>query len=151
MKISTDYRGYVHYIDLDTILEVKDGGTSKLSIEVFNIHLFEGIVTDSYNKTIYTYDDYLLMPDTTYVSWRELVDYLKPSSSGDMSSIEIMLGNCGEHRYRYLMTISFKQPMGKGTKKKMTISPRWYPGISYSLDLNSTRGMILNYACKYLD
>ena len=75
-----------------------------------------------------------------YVYFWTLIDYLKPTEYGDMSSKMYTQGDCGVYRIKYLSFTHSKQPMGKGGETNNPPNPEWiYPppgsGMDYDLSL----------------
>jgi len=74
-----------------------------------------------------------------YVYYWALIDYLKPTEYGHMSTKMYVQGDCGVHRIKYLSFTHSKQPMGEGGETNNPPNPEWiYPspggGASYKLD-----------------
>ena len=64
-----------------------------------------------------------------YVYYWTLIDYLKPTKHGHMSSKMYVQGDCGVHRIKYLSYTHSKQPMGEGGETNNPPNPKWvYPG-----------------------
>ena len=83
-----------------------------------------------------------------YVYYWYMVDRLKPSESGSISSKMYLQVDCGINRYKHLTYLSYKESMGKGEINNTYNPPneQWrYPTP------NSTAGLELNFICDYVD
>lgn len=77
--------------------------------------------------------------------WR-LLDYLKPTIDGDISSKTYFEAECGRFRFRYLNATFYTGPMGEGTVSTSVNTPEkdWrYPSP------NSVDESILKAVCNY--
>ena len=79
-----------------------------------------------------------------YVYYWELLDRLKPSSSGDLSSKAYVQGDCELFRVKRLSYVFHKQPMGRDAGDSATDkNPEWhYPSP------NSLNEIILESVCS---
>jgi hypothetical protein len=79
-----------------------------------------------------------------YVYWWMLVDLLKPTKYGDLSSKGYNQGDCKLFRYKYLSTSYHKEPMGKGSGDDISPkNPEWdYPPPNSSVE------EILKHVCN---
>ena len=82
-----------------------------------------------------------------YIYWWDLIDYLKPTKYGDLSSKVYRQGDCKLFRYKYLSFSFHKEPMGRGTgdvQEPVKQSQGWkYPPP------NSSNETVLKSVCKY--
>ena len=62
-----------------------------------------------------------------HVYWWDLVDYLKPTENGRLSSKSYKQGDCKLFRIKYLRHVHHNQPMGRGTGDSN--SPKTQNGI----------------------
>ena len=64
-----------------------------------------------------------------YVYWWDLIDYLKPTKSGMMSSKKYRQGDCKLFRFKYLSFSSHNEPMGRDIGDSFSPkNPEWeYP------------------------
>ena len=75
-----------------------------------------------------------------YVYFWTLIDYLKPTAYGHMSTKMYIQGDCGVHRIKYLSFTHSKQPMGEGGETNNPPNPEWTypsPGSVSSSNLDS--------------
>ncbi len=83
-----------------------------------------------------------------YVYFWDMMDLLKPSESGTISSKMYLQVDCGINRYKVLTFLSYKESMGKGEINTSYNPPneQWeYPAP------NSTADLELNFICDYVD
>ena len=69
-----------------------------------------------------------------------LIDYLKPTEYGIMSTKMYAQGDCGVHRIKYLSFTHSKKPMGEGGETNNPPNPEWTyppPGSGSGLNLDS--------------
>ena len=79
-----------------------------------------------------------------YVYYWQLTDYIKPNSSGNLSSKIYVQGDCNIFRYAYLSATFHKKSMGKGYVKPITPKFEWtYPSP------NSTTNFVLKTVCTH--
>ena len=80
-----------------------------------------------------------------YVYYWQLTDYSKPTSTGNLSSIIYIQGDCNIFRYAYLSATFHKKSMGKGKYvKPYTPEFKWiYPRP------NSTSNSVLKTVCAH--
>ncbi|MDC0921398.1 hypothetical protein OAQ13_00625 [Candidatus Pelagibacter sp.] len=80
-----------------------------------------------------------------YVYYWQLTDYLKPTSSGKLSSKIYVQGDCNIFRYAYLSATFHKKSMGKGEYvEPITPKFKWtYPNP------NSTTNLVLKTVCTH--
>ena len=102
-------------------------------------------VTDNTRgDTFYIYTDTIKKYEG-YVYWWDMVNYLKPKSTGDFSVKYYNQGDCGINRYKTLSNIFYKQPMGNGESEISNWGTDWKypsPGI--------TSYIILSKVCDYV-
>jgi hypothetical protein len=60
-----------------------------------------------------------------YVYWWYMVDYLKPTELGILSSKIYMQGECGVYRTKFLSYTHSKKPMGEGGESNTPSNPEW--------------------------
>ena len=79
-----------------------------------------------------------------YFYWWDLVNYLKPTENGRLSSKSYKQGNCKLFRMKYLRHVHYNQPMGRGAgDSNSPKNPEWnYPSP------NSYNQYILKKVCS---
>ena len=82
-----------------------------------------------------------------YVYWWDLIDYLKPTKYGNLSSKTYKQGDCKLFRYKILSSSFHKEPMGEGTGD-VSEPPERHKGWKYPPP-NSSHEIILKTVCKY--
>jgi len=80
-----------------------------------------------------------------YVYYWTLIDYLKPTIYGHLSSKMYVQGDCGVHRIKYLSFTHSIQSMGEGGETNNPPNPEWvYPSPGGSSDYE------LDLVCDYV-
>jgi len=98
------------------------------------------------NGNIFYIDKDTIKEHGGHVYWWDLTDYIKPGETGNMSGVLYKQGDCGVNRYKWLSSIFYKQPMGRGTgdTQKPHDTDWRYPSPG------SVSGYLLKYVCNYV-
>ena len=81
-----------------------------------------------------------------YVYWWRMIDLVKPTKDGTMSSKMYKQGDCGVNRYKVLAFNLYNQPMGRGNMEKITPPSGWNYPIPESVN-----GVELTIICRIVD
>ena len=103
-------------------------------------------VGESVNDDTFYVDFERIKKHGGYVYWWDLIDYLKPFSTGTLSVKDYNQGDCKLFRYKRLSYSHHKQPMGRGTPSTSSNKPdkEWdYPPPNTVIEI------ILKSVCKY--
>jgi len=124
----------------------------KLTILLFSIFIsFNSYsewmkIGENVNGTVLYIDRDKIKEHNDYVYFWRLLDYLKPTKLGDISSKVYIQADCGVNRYKHLSFIFYKQQMGEGEGEQQNpVNTEWqYPPPG------SGSESLLDYACSYI-